>query len=65
MTHLGQTPPDGTGLLWSEVKGSVLLLLVQLAEVLPLLLVHDGHDPSNRLPDGVTAELRYRQRHNQ
>ena len=52
---LGQSPTDSTGLLWPEVKGSVLLLLVQLAEVLPGLLVHDGHDPRNGLADGVTA----------
>lgn len=54
-THLGQTPPDGTGLLWSEVEGSVLLLLVQLAEVLPCLLVHHSQDTGNGFADRVTS----------
>ena len=53
--YLGQSPTDSTGLLCAEVKGSVLLLLVQLAEVLPCLLVHDGHDPGNGLADSVAA----------
>lgn len=55
MAYLGQTPPDSAGLLWSEVKGSVLLLLVQLTKVLPLLLVHDGQDTGNGLADRVTV----------
>ena len=55
MTYLGQTSADRTGLLGTEVKGQVLLVLVELAEVLPLLLVHDGEDTSNRLADRVTA----------
>ena len=54
-TYLGQTPADGTGLLWSEVKGGILLVLVELAEVLPLLLVHDGQDTSDRLANGVAT----------
>lgn len=53
-THLGQTPPDSASLLRSEVKRGVLLLLVQLAQVLPGLLVHDGQNPSDRLADSVT-----------
>ena len=55
-TYLGQTPADGTGLLWSEVKGGILLVLVELAEVLPLLLVHDGEDTSNGLADRVAGK---------
>ena len=54
--HLGQTPPDGTGLLWSEVKGGILLVLVELAEVLPLLLVHDSEDAGNGLADRVAGK---------
>ena len=53
--NLGQTSPDGTGLLGSEVKGQILLALVELAKVLPLLLVHDGQDTSDRLADGVAT----------
>ena len=54
-TYLGQTSPDGTSLLGAEVEGKVLLLLVEFAEVLPLLLVHDGQDTSDRLADGVAT----------
>ena len=52
-TYLGQTSADRTGLLGTEVKGQVLLVLVELPEVLPLLLVHDGQHPRDRLADGV------------
>ena len=55
MTYLGQTSADRTGLLGTEVKGQVLLVLVELPEVLPLLLVHDGQHPRDRLADSVAA----------
>ena len=55
MTYLGQTSADRTGLLGTEVKGQVLLVLVELPEVLPLLLVHDGQYPRDRLADGIAA----------
>ena len=54
-THLSEASADGTGLLWSEVKGGVLLLLVEVTDGLPLLLVGDGKNPGNGLADGVTA----------
>lgn len=54
-TYRCQSPPDRPRLLGAEVKGLILLRLVKLAEVLSLLLVHDSHDPSNRLADGVAA----------
>ena len=55
-THLSEASADGTGLLGSEVKGEVLLALVELAEVLPLLLVHDGQHTRDRLADGVAID---------
>lgn len=54
-TDLRQTSPDGAGLLGAEVEGQVLLVLVVLAEVLPLLLVHDSQDPGNGLADSVAG----------
>ena len=56
-THLRQTSPDGASLLRSEVKGEVLLVLVELAKVLPLLLVRDGQDAGDRLADSVAARV--------
>jgi len=56
---LGQSSPDGAGLLRTEVEGEVLLLLEEFPEVLAGLLVHDGEDASNRLADsGDPGELR-------
>lgn len=52
-THLRKASPDRASLLGAEVEGEVLLLLVELAEVLPLLLVHHGQHPRNGLADGV------------
>lgn len=63
----GESSSDSSGLLVSEVKGSVWMsgiyrmkdgvglafrLLVELSEVLSLLLVDDGEDSSNRFSDG-------------
>lgn len=50
---LGQSPADGTGLLRAEVEGSVLLVLVEQAELGALLRVDDGKDASDRLADVV------------
>lgn len=50
--HLGQSPSDGAGLLRAEVKGKVLLVLVELAEVLTGLLVDDSEDAGDGLADG-------------
>lgn len=52
-THLGEPTPDRTSLLWSQVKGRVLLLLVELPKVLPCLLVHDRQHTSNGFADRV------------
>ena len=54
-TYGCQFPPDRPRLLRAEVKGLVLLRLVELPEVLSLLLVHHSHDPSNRLANGVAT----------
>ena len=56
-TDLRQASPDRASLLWAEVKGEVLLVLVELAEVLPLLLVRDGQHTRNRLADSVAEEI--------
>ena len=56
-TYLGQTSPDSPSLLWAEVKGEVLLVLVELAEVLPLLLVRDGQHTRNGLADSVAERV--------
>jgi hypothetical protein len=50
-----ETAADGTGLLGSEVEGSILLVLVEEAELLALLKVDDGQDASNRLSQVVTV----------
>lgn len=63
---LGQTTADGPGLPRPQVKGNVLLALVQLAEVLTGLLVDDGQHAGDGLandravgvgewPESVTA----------
>lgn len=41
---LAQTSADGTGLLWSEVEGKVLLVLVEEAELGALVGVDDCED---------------------
>ena len=56
-TDLRQASPDRASLLRTEVKGQVLLVLVELAEVLPLLLVRDGQHTRNRLADSVAEEI--------
>jgi hypothetical protein len=49
----GQATADGAGLLGPEVKGKVLLVLVEQAELSALLGVDDGQDAGNRLADVV------------
>jgi len=44
----GQPPPDGTGLLWAEIKRKILLVLVEKAELVAL----QGVDYSENLCDG-------------
>ena len=51
-----QTSADGASLLWSEVKRSVLLGLVEEAELLALGCVDDGESASDRLADVVAVE---------
>ena len=41
---LAQTSSDGAGLLWAKVEGSVLLVLVEEAELCSLIGVNDGKD---------------------
>ena len=53
LTNLGELSADCTGLLWSEIKRKVLLALVELAQVLTLLRVHNGQDASDRLADTI------------
>ena len=54
-TDLREASPDRTGLLCAEVEGQVLLVLVELPQVLPLLLVHYRQDPGDRLADSVAG----------
>lgn len=54
-THLSQPPPDRPRLLLAEVEGDVLLALVELAEVLARLLVHDGEYAGDGFADGVAV----------
>ena len=51
----GQSPPDGTGLLWAEIERNVFLSLVEETELVALLKVDDGQDTGNRFADIVTA----------
>lgn len=48
-----QASADGAGLLGSEVEGSVLLVLVEEAELLALSGVDDGQSAGDRLADVV------------
>lgn len=41
---LGQTSPNGTGLLWSEVERLVLLALIEQAQLRSLVGVDDCED---------------------
>jgi len=50
-----ETSADGAGLLWSEVERSVLLGLVEKAELLALGCVDDGESAGNRLADVVAV----------
>jgi hypothetical protein len=49
----GQAAADGASLLGPEVKGQVLLVLVEEAELSTLLRVDDGEDAGDRLADIV------------
>lgn len=53
-TNLGELSADCTGLLWPEINREVLLALVELAQVLALLRVHNSQDASDRLADTIT-----------
>ena len=46
---------DGTSLLWSEVEGSVLLVLVEETELLALGCVDDGESAGDGLADVVAV----------
>merc|ERR1719476_65634 len=48
-----QSAPDCTRLLGPQVKGLVLFALVLFSRLSLLLLVIDGQDPSNVLPDNL------------
>jgi len=52
---LGESSADGAGLLGSEVEGSVLLALVEQAELSPLVGVDDGEDLGDSLADIMDA----------
>lgn len=41
---LAQSSPNGTGLLWAEIEGKVLLVLVEEAELRALVGVDDCED---------------------
>lgn len=55
---LGQAAADGASLLRPQVKGQVLLVLVEQTELSPLLQVDDGQDTGDRLAEvgAVVAE---------
>jgi hypothetical protein len=53
--YLGESPPDGTSLLRSEVERKVLLVFVKLPSILACLLVGHGEHPGDRLAHGVTT----------
>lgn len=53
---LRQPAADGAGLLGAEVQGSVLLALVEEAELLALLGVDDGQDTGNGLAQVTAVE---------
>jgi len=52
----GKTATDGTGLLGPEVKGKVLLVLVEQTKLSALLGVDDGQDTGDRLAEVVTIK---------
>jgi len=55
---LRQASPDGTGLLWAEVEGQVLLVLVEDAQLRALVGVDDCEDLGDGFAD-VVARGRY------
>ena len=56
LTYLVKLAADSTGLLSTEIKGKVLLALVELAQVSTLLLVHNSKNTSNVLAQRVDAK---------
>lgn len=53
---LGQASAHGTGLLWSEVERSVLLVLVEDLELRTLVDIDDSEDTGDRLADVVAVK---------
>jgi len=51
----GQTAADGAGLLGAEVERQVLLVLVEQAELRPLLKVDNGQGAGDRLAEVVDS----------
>lgn len=56
---LGETAAESTGELGAEVKRSVLLALVEQAELSALVGVDDGQNASDRLANVVAVKRRY------
>lgn len=52
---LGESPTDGAGLLCSEIKGEVLLALVEQAELSALVRVDDGENAGDGLAEVVAV----------
>jgi hypothetical protein len=52
---LGESSTDSTGVLWSEVKRKVLLVLVEEAELSALVGLDDGQDTGDRLANIVAV----------
>ena len=55
---LGETSADGARLLWSQVEGRVLLVLVKEAQLLALRRVDDGEGACDGLADVVATARR-------
>jgi len=51
----GETAADGAGLLRSQVQRQILLVLVEEAQLSPLLRVDDGQDARDRLAEIVAV----------
>jgi hypothetical protein len=51
MRYLGQGTAESAGLLWSQVKGQVLLVLVVFPQSLALLEIEDCKDACNTFAD--------------
>lgn len=53
---LGESSADGAGLLWSEVEGKVLLVLVEETELGALVGLDDCQDTGDRLAEVVALK---------